>query len=144
MSLPTKQQRLVSADDGGCSDDQLLRPPQADNNILLNGFRSIRQQVTGRHPLEALDKTYDRRTDGHSFQLLKSIQGIHAPLRLIHERRAAGQINRLPGLQSSNLMLDVLTGRDETISPEDFLNDVSQYQEVMAPTHLLCERQFNI
>ena len=91
-------------------------------------FSSVRQQLVGRHPLESLDTTYGQRLDNQNFLLLKSIQGIHAPLRLIHERRAALRVQRLPVLNSSNLMLDVLTGRDELIGPEDFLNGIHIYR----------------
>jgi len=137
MILPTKSQRIsAEANDQQNVDKKSIN---AENKMLLNGFSSVRQQVVGKHPLEALDSTYVQRSDNQNFMLLKSIQGIQAPLRLIHERRAAQRIQRLPVLNSSNLMLDVLTGRDEMIGPEDFLNDVSQ-PEVMAPPQMLCER----
>ncbi|CAG2160183.1 unnamed protein product [Oppiella nova] len=142
MSLPTKAQRLTQ--ESVCGPDMKDKPLNAENPILINGFQSIRQQVVGRHPLEALDKTYGQRVEAQQFRALQSIQGIHAPLRLIHERRAAQQVHRLPGLHSSHVMLDVLTGRDEEIGPQDFLNDVSEHMEVMAPIHMLCERQFHI
>lgn len=76
----------------------------------------------GKHPLEALERTHRQRIDSNNYLMLKSIQGIHAPLRLMTERRAAQQIGRLPFLTSSNLMLEVLDGRDETIGFEDVLN----------------------
>jgi len=138
MSLPTKSQRISGelATDLRKVDKNSVN---AENQMLLNGFHSVRQQLVGRHPLEALDSTYGQRLDNQNFLLLKSIQGIQAPLRLIHERRAAQRVQRLPVLNSSNLMLDVLTGKDELIGPEDFLNDVSQ-PEVMPPIHMLCER----
>lgn len=41
--------------------------------------------------------------------VLRNTQGLHAPLRLAMERRAAKQIGRLPFLPSSNLQLDVST-----------------------------------
>jgi proteasome maturation protein len=76
----------------------------------------------GRHPLEALERTHRQRIDSNNYLMLRSIQGIHAPLRLITERTAAQRIGRLPGLHSSHLMLEVLDGRDELIGFEDVLN----------------------
>ncbi len=76
----------------------------------------------GKHPLEALERTHRQRIDSNNYMMLRSIQGIHAPLRLITERKAAKQISRLPGLHSSNIMLEVLDGRDELIGFEDVLN----------------------
>jgi len=98
---------------------------------FLCRFSSIKQTVVGKHPLEALERTHNQRIDNRNFMMLRSIQGIHAPLRLIAERRAAKQIGRLPFLTSSNVMLEVLDGRDETIGVEDFLNGLSFIQSFL-------------
>lgn len=47
--------------------------------------------------------------------MLRNIQGLHAPMRLAMELKAADKIGRLPFLQSSMMMRDVLLGRDEEI-----------------------------
>lgn len=57
-----------------------------------------------------------------NFALLKKTQGLHAPLKLMMERNAASKVGRLPFLHSSNVMLEVLEGRDDEIGPEDVLN----------------------
>jgi hypothetical protein len=49
-------------------------------------------------------------------------QGLNAPFKLEMERKYANKIGRLPCLRSSNLMLDVLKGTDETLEIEDVLN----------------------
>lgn len=119
----------------------------------------MKQQFCGKHPLENLEKTHQQRLDSMNFVTLKGNQGIHAPLRLMAERRAAAQVGRLPFLHSSNVMLDVLTGRDETIDVEDFLNglifnfvykginicyiDPAQ-PEVMGPPHMVMERKLGL
>jgi len=74
------------------------------------------------HPLEFVEKNYRLQQDNLNFEMLKKIQGIHAPLRLMAERRAASQVGRLPFMASSNLMKDVLEGRDGTIDFEDVFN----------------------
>lgn len=47
--------------------------------------------------------------------LLRNAQGLHAPLRLAMELKAAEKVGRLPFLPSSNIMRDVILGRDEEI-----------------------------
>lgn len=47
--------------------------------------------------------------------LRRNTQGIHAPMRIAMELKATEKIGRLPFLSSSNLMKDVLLGRDEDI-----------------------------
>lgn len=57
-----------------------------------------------------------------NYSLLRSIQGIHAPLKLMMEKNFASKVGRLPFLSSSNLMLEVLEGKDESIGFEDIFN----------------------
>lgn len=47
--------------------------------------------------------------------LLRNSQGLHAPMRLAMELKATEKIGRLPFLPSSNMMKDVLLGKDEEI-----------------------------
>jgi len=47
--------------------------------------------------------------------LLRNTQGLHAPLRMAMELKATEKIGRLPFLPSSNMMRDVLLGRDQDI-----------------------------
>jgi proteasome maturation protein len=47
--------------------------------------------------------------------MLRNTQGLHAPLRLAMEITSAEKIGRLPFLPSSNVMRDVILGRDEDI-----------------------------
>lgn len=54
--------------------------------------------------------------------ILRNTQGLHAPLRISMELNSAKKIGRLPFLSSSNIMQDVLTGRDLEIGPEDIFN----------------------
>lgn len=91
-----------------------------------------------------------------NFNTLRNIQGLHAPLKLQMEYRAARQvlfdsclhvsyttntlcssclnvalpfvqIQRLPFLPSSNLALDTLRGSDDTIGFEDILNGTKKH-----------------
>ena len=78
-----------------------------------------------------------------NMSILKKVQGIQAPLKLMMERQAASQVGRLPFLASSNLMKDVLEGKDEEIGFEGFLGNREE-PEVMGPPHLVVERSLNI
>jgi len=53
---------------------------------------------------------------------LRIAQGLNAPFKLEMERKFAHKIGRLPCLRSSNLMVDVLRGTDETLEIEDIFN----------------------
>lgn len=47
--------------------------------------------------------------------MLRNVQGLHAPMRLAMELKAAERVGRHPFMPSSGLMRDVLLGRDEEI-----------------------------
>uniref|UniRef100_A0A3Q4IGI2 Proteasome maturation protein n=1 Tax=Neolamprologus brichardi TaxID=32507 RepID=A0A3Q4IGI2_NEOBR len=79
-----------------------------------------------------------------NFSTLRNIQGLHAPLKLQMEYRAARQvIQRLPFLQSSNLALDTLRNSDESIGFEDILNDPA-HSEVMGEPHMMVEYKLGL
>lgn len=75
--------------------------------------------------------------------ILRNTQGMHAPLRLAMEFKAAKQIGRLPFLPSSNIMLETLTGRDVEIGPEDVFN-LPEFREVVGQPHAVVERSVGI
>lgn len=50
-----------------------------------------------------------------NMMLLRNTQGLHAPLRIAMEVKAAEKIGRLPFLPSSNMMRDILLGQDQDI-----------------------------
>ena len=53
---------------------------------------------------------------------LKLSQGLYAPFKINMEIEFAKKVGRLPCLRSSNLMLSVLKGTDDTLEVEDILN----------------------
>ncbi|KAI1287499.1 Proteasome maturation protein [Halotydeus destructor] len=113
-----------------------------EKSAMLHGFNST-PAYTSVHPLDVLQQNYRDRVDATNFAILKQTQGVHAPLKLMMERQAASKIGRLPFLPSSNIMRDVLEGRDDDIDFEDFLNDPTQ-PEYMGAAHLVVERQLGV
>ena len=75
--------------------------------------------------------------------LLRNVQGLHAPLRIAMERTAVKKIGRLPFLPSSNIMLDVLTGKDIEIGPEDIYG-IAEFNEVSGQPHAVIERSLGL
>ncbi|KAF7495637.1 Proteasome maturation protein [Sarcoptes scabiei] len=113
-------------------------------SIFLHGLSSIKQKNYGNHPLEKLEKNRFEIEEYKNLNVLRSIQGKQAPLRLLAERNAASKIGRLPFMQSSNLMMDVLTGQDELIMPSNIFNNPLEFNEVQMPAHMNMEKSLNI
>ncbi|XP_061821820.1 proteasome maturation protein [Nerophis lumbriciformis] len=108
------------------------------HDTLRSGFSSVKNDIIPAHPLELAEKNFELNQDKMNFSSLRNIQGLHAPLKLQMEYRAARQIQRLPFLQSSNLALDTLRGTDENIGFEDILNDPT-LSETMGEPHMMVE-----
>nr|CAD7406462.1 unnamed protein product [Timema cristinae] len=87
--------------------------------------------------------SYTKNKELMHMTMLRNLQGLHAPLRLTMELRAAEKVGRLSFLPSSNFMRDVLSGRDEEIGFEDFLN-TAEFREQMGQPHAILEKQLCI
>ena len=70
-----------------------------------------------------------------NMRILRATQGLHAPLRLQMERRAANLAGgRLDFLASERLGLDVLRGTDTTIDFCDVLNMTENKEKMGLPS----------
>ncbi|CAL8400810.1 proteasome maturation protein [Gadus morhua] len=112
-------------------------------DTLRSGFSSVKNEILPSHPLELSEKNFQVNQEKMNFATVRNIQGLHAPLKLQMEYRAARQIQRLPFLQSSNLALDTLRNSDESIGFEDILNDPYQ-SELMGEPHMMTEYQLGL
>ncbi|CAL8398279.1 unnamed protein product [Arctogadus glacialis] len=112
-------------------------------DTLRSGFSSVKNEILPSHPLELSEKNFLVNQEKMNFATVRNIQGLHAPLKLQMEYRAARQIQRLPFLPSSNLALDTLRNSDESIGFEDILNDPYQ-SEVMGEPHMMTEYQLGL
>jgi len=108
---------------------------------MNGGIEKITSEVkVGRHPLEYSEKHYHENQGKNDMMLLRNSQGLHAPLRLMMERKVASKVQRLPGMASSNLMFDILTGRLDDIEFADILNDPME-AEIVGQPHVVMERR---
>ncbi|KAJ3302186.1 hypothetical protein HDU76_005561 [Blyttiomyces sp. JEL0837] len=102
------------------------------HDTMRNGLRTIRSEVTGAHPLENHLSKWDETQEALRMTMLSDVYGMHAPLRLKMEKHLVSQKRRIPVLKNTNLAMEILTGRDQTIDFEDYLGDGNAVE-----THLL-------
>ncbi|XP_076181459.1 proteasome maturation protein [Ptiloglossa arizonensis] len=120
-----------------CNDNYGISSP------MVSGLSTSKQSINNLHPLEATERNYQKNRDRMNMILLRNTQGIHAPMRIAMELKACESIGRLPFLPSSNMMRDVLLGRDEEIGFEDVLN-ISEFREEMGQPHAIIEKSLGI
>ncbi|CAJ0764209.1 8843_t:CDS:10, partial [Entrophospora sp. SA101] len=107
------------------------------------GPKSIESDISPTHPLENRLKYWEETQSNLKLTLHRKVYGLHAPIRQLMERSIVSKVQRFPVLESSNLGLDILMGKDETIDFEDFLNDPSQSTD-MIDIHSAMEHKYNI
>ncbi|XP_068160219.1 proteasome maturation protein [Antennarius striatus] len=120
--------------------------PQGSYDVqdtMRGGFYSVKNELLPSQALEHSEKNFQLNQEEMNFSSLRNIQGLHAPLKLQMEYRAARQIQRLPFLPSSNLALDTLRGSNDTIGFEDILNDPAQ-SEMMGEPHRMVEYKLGL
>ncbi|XP_031828673.1 proteasome maturation protein [Nomia melanderi] len=110
---------------------------------MVSGLSGTRQSIGFSHPLEVSERNFQKNCDRMNMVLLRNTQGIHAPMRIAMELKATEKIGRLPFLPSSNLMKDVILGRDEDIGFEDILN-TAEFREQMGQPHAVIEKSLGI
>ena len=110
---------------------------------MISGLGAVRQNIGYSHPLEASERNYEKNRTRMNMILLRNTQGLHAPMRMAMELKATEKIGRLPFLPSSNMMRDVLLGKDEEIGFEDILN-IPDFREQMGQPHAVVEKNLGI
>lgn len=108
------------------------------------GMRQIASEVTAKHPLEHRLAEWENTQEELKMNLARNMYGMHAPIKMAMERslvvKARGP-SMLP--RQSNVGLDILMGKDESIDFEDFLN-VPELSTEMVDAHTVMEHQLGI
>ncbi|RKP23493.1 proteasome maturation factor UMP1-domain-containing protein, partial [Syncephalis pseudoplumigaleata] len=89
------------------------------HDTLRYGPATLATSVQAGHPLEHRLAQWDDTQMNARWTLQRRIFGVHAPVRQMMEQSLVSKTRRHPTLPSSNLGLDILRGRDETIDVED-------------------------
>jgi len=89
------------------------------HDSLQYGPRSIAAEVVSKGGLKERLENWDATQDNTKLTLQRNLYGMHAPMRLLMERKLVSANPHLPVFSQSNLHLDILMGRDETIGPAD-------------------------
>ncbi|KAF8139874.1 proteasome maturation factor UMP1-domain-containing protein [Boletus edulis] len=94
------------------------------HDTLQYGPRSIAAETKSRdnieHRLSRSPPQWEEAQDNFKLTMLRNLYGVHAPGRLLMERKIVAANPHMPGMGGSNIHLDILMGRDETLDPADF------------------------
>jgi hypothetical protein len=89
---------------------------------LKMGFRSLQSELVALHPVAVIQKADPELNWSNKLKLARSIHGSGFAMRLATEHALLQQNHRLPGLSSSSIRFETISGNDTKIGFEDFLN----------------------
>lgn len=138
FGLPSVKTKPSQPSDYGFNEGEFGVPES-----MKHGLASARSALENVHPLAHSEKNYRPNKDRMNLQILRNVQGLHAPLRIAMEFKSAKKVGHLPFLKSSNIMYESLTGQDLEIGPEDNFN-TGEFIEVPIQPHAVVERSLGI
>ncbi|KAG0699737.1 proteasome maturation factor UMP1-domain-containing protein [Suillus ampliporus] len=89
------------------------------HDTLQYGIRSIATETRGAQFENRIAK-WEETQDNARLTMLANLYGPAAPMRLLMERQIVSASPHMPAMPQSNIHLDILMGRDETLDPADF------------------------
>ncbi|KAM0791004.1 hypothetical protein ACM66B_004304 [Microbotryomycetes sp. NB124-2] len=115
---------------------------------MRHGPRSLAAELAPKHPLQSRLEQWDETQENLQMTMQRNMFGLHAPVRLMMERAivkqtpSVGSFNGV--LRPSNLHLDILTGKDESIDVSDVYIDRVQSAADTTDFHTAMETKFNM
>jgi proteasome maturation protein len=95
------------------------------HDAMRNGLASLKEDVISVHPVEVIQRTTGPGgapgVTTTKVQMLRDLYGIALPAKMEIERQILNKFERLPGLHSSKLGLESLTGALDTFGFESYL-----------------------
>lgn len=109
---------------------------------MYTGLTTKKCELQVFHPLEKSEKQWRANELSREMAILRGTQGLHAPLRSAMERKCfSSRPLRIAGLRSSDLMQNILDGKEDQVEFSDFLG--TQPESVGEP-HLLMEKSLRL
>jgi len=90
------------------------------HDALRYGTRSLVTELNETHPHQKRLNGWEETQDNLRLNVHRNVFGMHAPMRQLMERRIVSSTHHMPSIPKSNMHLDILMGRDETLDVSDF------------------------
>ncbi|THH11382.1 hypothetical protein EW145_g696 [Phellinidium pouzarii] len=111
------------------SSDKTASVQDTSNSLGLHdtmryGLRSLATEARAQSELKHRLDNWEETQDNLQLTFQRHIYGVHAPIRLMMERKIASTNMHIPAFPRSNVHLDILMGRDETLDFADIFGEV--------------------
>lgn len=116
----------------------------APNDALRNGLASLKADAAMKHPVQCIQDTGKQHINATQFQMLRDLYGIAAPAKLQIETQILDRFQRLPGIPSSKLGLEALTGDLDEFRFESYLGLPEVSDDVPTDVHSVMEQRLGL
>jgi len=103
------------------------------------GLASLKEDVAPKHPVEVIQRESKKQADVTKNQMLRNLYGVAVPAKASIETQILDRFHRLPGLQSSKLGLESLTGALDEYGFESYLGLPEYSEELPVEMHAQME-----
>jgi len=114
-------------------------------DVLRQGLPSAKADAQAAHPLQAKlieEETKERKKE---LRMMENVFGSAFPIKVQIEEKMMQSVQRLPGLPSSNLVAEALSGKLDDFGFEDVLGHKPEESEVTMPgVHSLMEKRLGV
>ncbi|KAK9803565.1 hypothetical protein WJX72_000608 [[Myrmecia] bisecta] len=104
------------------------------HDTFRQGLSTLKDETTVAHPVQSIQQNAAREQEQLRMQMMRNVYGSALPARLTIEKQILGRVQRLPGIPSSQLGLESLTGALDDFAFESYLSDPASSE--MAPPDL--------
>ncbi|THH00334.1 hypothetical protein EW026_g2167 [Hermanssonia centrifuga] len=113
------------------------------HDTLTYGPRSLAAEVKKSSSVKDRLENWEATQDNLKLNLQRNAYGLHAPVRMLMERQIVGHNPHMPAFRTSNIHLDILMGRDETLECADFMMPASELSQPL-DIHAEMERKLRM
>jgi len=90
------------------------------HDTLQYGPRSMVNEFKSHSAIKDRIENWEETQDNMKLTLMRSLYGVSLPLQIMMERKIVAKNAHMPALPQSNIHLDILMGRDESLNVSDF------------------------
>jgi proteasome maturation protein len=114
------------------------------HDSIRQGLASLKEDVGTKHPVEVVQTSFKQHAESSRLNMLRDLYGVATPARQQIERSILDRFERLPGLPSSKLGLESLTGSLDDFTFDSFLGLPQDSEDVGAPLHAQMEAKLRL
>lgn len=116
----------------------------APHDAIRKGLVTLKDGAAAAHPVEVIQTTGRQAVERERLEMLKKVYGAALPARMAIERQMLSRVERLPGLPSSCVALESLTGELDDFTPESYLSLPTESEVPQPDLHSCMEQRLGL